>query len=38
VPKHWWNNLLHTQTAIQLRLVLLFKPGVVVTDVPYHVE
>jgi amino acid transporter len=37
VPKHWWNNLLHTQTAIQLRLVLLFKPGVVVTDVPYHV-
>jgi amino acid transporter len=37
VPKHWWNNLLHTQTAIQLRLVLLFKPGIVVTDVPYHV-
>jgi hypothetical protein len=38
VPKHWWNNLLHTQTAIQLRLVLLFKPGIVVTDVPYHVK
>ncbi len=38
VPQHWWNNLLHTQTAIQLRLVLLFKPGIVVTDVPYHVE
>ncbi len=38
VPKHWWSNLLHTQTAIQLRLVLLFKPGIVVTDVPYHVE
>jgi amino acid transporter len=38
VPKHWWNNLLHTQTAIQLRLVLLFKPGIIVTDVPYHVE
>ncbi len=37
VPKHWWNNLLHTQTAIQLRLVLLFKPGIVVIDVPYHV-
>jgi amino acid transporter len=36
VPKHWWSNLLHTQTAIQLRLVLLFKPGIVVTDVPYH--
>ena len=38
VPRHWWNNLLHTQTAIQLRLVLLFKPGIIVTDVPYHVE
>jgi amino acid transporter len=38
VPKHWWSNLLHTQTAILLRLVLLFKPGIVVTDVPYHVE
>jgi amino acid transporter len=38
VPKHWWSNLLHTQTAIQLRLVLLFKPGIIVTDVPYHVE
>jgi amino acid transporter len=37
VPKHWWNAVLHTQTAIQLRLVLLFKPGIVVTDVPYHV-
>ncbi len=38
VPKHWWHNLLHTQTALLLRLALLFKPGVVVTDVPYHVE
>jgi amino acid transporter len=38
VPRHWWHNLLHTQTAILLRLVLLFKPGVVVTDVAYQVE
>ena len=38
VPQHWWSNLLHTQTAIQLRLVLLFKPGIIVTDVPCHVE
>jgi hypothetical protein len=37
VAKHWWENLLHTQTAILLRLVLLFKPGVVVTDVAYQV-
>jgi hypothetical protein len=38
VPDHWWHNLLHTQAAIMLRLVLLFKPGIVVTDVPYHVS
>ena len=38
VPKHWWANLLHAQTATWLRLALLFKPGIVVTDVPYQVE
>ncbi|MFN8456617.1 MAG: APC family permease [Anaerolineae bacterium] len=38
VPKHWWHNLLHTQTAMLLRLALLFKPDVVVVDVPYQVE
>jgi amino acid transporter len=38
VPKHWWSQLLHTQTAVMLRIVLLFKPGVVVTDVPYQVQ
>lgn len=36
VPRRWWHNLLHTQTAMILRLALLFKPGIVVTDVPYH--
>jgi amino acid transporter len=38
VPKHWWNNALHTQTAVSLRMALLFKPGVVITDVPYQVD
>jgi amino acid transporter len=38
VPKHWFDNLLHTQTALLLRLALIFRRGVVVTDVPYHVE
>jgi len=38
VPKHWWHNLLHTQTAVLLRLVLMFKRGIVVTDVSYQVE
>ena len=38
VPKRWWHNALHAQTATWLRLALLFKPGIVVTDVPYQVE
>jgi hypothetical protein len=38
VPRRWWNNLLHTQAAVMLRLALLFKPGIVVTDVPYLVD
>ncbi len=37
VPRRWWNNLLHTHTATFLRLALLFKPGIVITDVPYQV-
>jgi len=36
VPKRWWANLLHTQTALWLRMALLFKPGIVITDVPYQ--
>lgn len=38
VPKRRWHNLLHAQTATWLRFALLFKPGVVITDVPYQVE
>jgi amino acid transporter len=38
VPRHWWHNLLHTQTALWLRLALLFRPGIVVIDVPYQVD
>jgi hypothetical protein len=37
VPRKWYHNLLHTQAAFWLRLALLFKPGIVVTDVPYLV-
>ena len=38
IPKRWYHNILHTQTAFWLRLALLLKPGIVVTDVPYQVE
>jgi amino acid transporter len=38
VPEHGWERLLHTQTALFLRLALEGKRGVVITDVPYHLE
>ena len=37
VPSHWWENLLHNQTATLLRLALIFKPGLVILEVPYLV-
>ena len=37
VPRSWWHNVLHNQTAMMLRLALLFRPGIIVTDVPFHV-
>jgi hypothetical protein len=37
VPSHWWENLLHNQTAMLLRMALLFKPGLVILEVPYLV-
>jgi hypothetical protein len=37
VPAHWWDNLLHNQTALMLRFALLFKPGIVIVEVPYQV-
>ena len=38
VPRHWWHNLLHTKAALTLRMALLSRPGVTVTDVPYKVR
>lgn len=38
VPTHRWTGALHTQTAVILRMALLFKPGIVITDVPYQVD
>ncbi|MHB1415795.1 MAG: APC family permease [Chloroflexota bacterium] len=36
VPNAWWEHLLHGQSAQFLKLALYFKPGFVVTSVPYH--
>jgi amino acid transporter len=38
VPHHWWQNLLHTQTAFWLRFSLLDKKGIVITEVPYQLH
>jgi amino acid transporter len=36
VVGHWWEHLLHNQSALRLKARLLFTPGVMVTSVPYH--
>jgi amino acid transporter len=37
VTSHWWENLLHSQTAMLLRYGLIFKSGIVIIEVPYQV-
>ncbi|MEU5720325.1 APC family permease [Micromonospora sp. NPDC047738] len=36
VVGHWWENLLHNQSALRLKGRLLFEPGVMVTSVPWQ--
>jgi len=38
VPSKWWHHLLHNQTALFIKGVLLFKKGVVSTSVPFHLK
>lgn len=38
VPANWWGHLLHNQSSLLLKGSLLFKKGVIVTSVPYHLE
>jgi hypothetical protein len=38
VVGHWWEHLLHNQTALRLKGRLLFMPGVMVTSVPYQLS
>jgi amino acid transporter len=35
IVRHWWQNLLHNQTALRLKARLLFEPSVTVTSVPW---
>ncbi|OBK27891.1 DNA-binding protein [Mycobacterium asiaticum] len=36
VVGHWWEQLLHNQSALRLKGRLLFMPGVMVTSVPWQ--
>ncbi|SMC85867.1 APC family permease [Lentzea albidocapillata] len=36
VVGHWWEHLLHNQSALRLKSRLLFQPGVMVTSVPWQ--
>ncbi|HEX2913757.1 MAG TPA: APC family permease [Chloroflexia bacterium] len=38
VARHWWEHLLHNQTALRIKSALHFRPGVVVVDVRYHMN
>jgi hypothetical protein len=38
VPQKWWHHLLHNQTALLIKGILLFKKGVVATSVPLHLR
>ncbi len=35
---HWWEQILHNQSALRLKARLLLLPGVVVASVPYQLE
>jgi len=38
VPRHWWQQVLHNQTALLVKGALLFRRGIVVVNVPFHLR
>jgi hypothetical protein len=38
VVGHWWEHLLHNQSALRIKTRLLFMPGVMVTSVPWQLS
>jgi amino acid transporter len=38
VPRHWWENLLHNQSSLRLKLRLFGRRNTIVVDVPYHLD
>ena len=38
VVAHWWEYILHNQTAFRLKASLLFRPGIIVVNIPQHLR
>lgn len=38
VPSKWWHHLLHNNTALFIKGLLLFKKGIVSTSLPFHLR
>ena len=38
VPRHWWQHMLHNQTAFLVKGAMLFRQGIVVVNVPFHLK
>ncbi len=38
VVGHWWEQILHNQSALRLKSRLLYEPGVMVTSVPWQLS
>ena len=38
VPAHFWEGLLHNQSALRLKRALLHRPNTVIIGVPYQLE
>jgi amino acid transporter len=38
IPAKWWQHILHNQSSLLLKGALLFREGVIVTSVPYHLK
>ena len=35
---HWWEQVLHNQSALLLRARLRARPNTIVTSVPFHLQ
>jgi len=38
VTTHWWQQFLHNQPILLLKTALLYRTGIVVSSVPYHLQ